>query len=179
MGRSCWRYNFCRDKIRLLSWQTYFCCNKTFAATNICHDKHNFVVTKVCLSWQTYFCHDKTVVVTNICGHKQFYHDKSFVTTNLLLSRQKKSFVMMTKVCLLRQKFSFNKYMFVTTKTFCHGKHTFCCNKICHSKHTFVVIKDVFVRTKLLSGQKWYLWQLPPMAMTEVCNKGTKALTVH
>ena len=64
-----------------------------------------FVATKV-LSWQTHVC-----------------HDKSSVTTSILLSRQKPSFVM-TRVSLLQQNFCCNKNMFVTTKYFCRNKST-------------------------------------------------------
>ena len=68
----------------------HFCCHKTFVTAIICHDKHNFVTTKLLLQ-QAYFCCDKPVfyrdnsmlvatklllsVTTNIC------HEKSFVAT--------------------------------------------------------------------------------------------------
>ena len=75
IGGSCYKYQFCRDKsfvttntclspqtrvyrdkTRLLSQQKYDCRDKImfvakkyfcFVATNICHDKHVFVATKV------------------------------------------------------------------------------------------------------------------------------------
>ena len=48
IGGSCHKYNFCRDKTRLLSRQKYVCRDKiTFAVTNICRDKRNFVATKI------------------------------------------------------------------------------------------------------------------------------------
>ena len=169
------KHVFCRDKsmlvtAKVLSWQTYFCRHKTFVATNICHDKHNVVMTKVRLSWQN-FCRDKHIFVATkyLWQQTQFYLDESFVATSLLLLQQNKSFVT-TKVCLSGQNFSCDKCMFVTTNIILSWQNLsqqayFCCDK------------DVFVVTKLLSGQKWYLWQLSPM--TEVCNKGTKARTVH
>ena len=52
-----WRQTrICCDKTRLLSRQKYACRDKTFVATNICRDKHNFAVTKVLR--QAYFCRD-------------------------------------------------------------------------------------------------------------------------
>ena len=55
--------NFCHDK------QRYACHKKSFVATKIfCHDKHNFVTTKL-LSWQAYFCHNKRrVLVVDTMG---------------------------------------------------------------------------------------------------------------
>ena len=73
--------------------------------------------------------------------------------------------------------------MFVATNTtelfvetnICRDKHDkimFVETNICRDKHSFVVTKDVFcvcrdkhvfVATKLLSREKLYLWQLPPM----------------
>ena len=59
----------------ILSQQTFFFPYKTFAAMNICHDKHNFVVTTVLLQ-QSYFCHNK----------KLFCCDKHmFVVTKIIL----------------------------------------------------------------------------------------------
>ena len=43
---------------RLLSPQKYACCYKTFVATKLCCDKHNFVATK------HVFCHVKSFVMT-------------------------------------------------------------------------------------------------------------------
>ena len=94
IGGSCHKYNFCRDKRRVLSRQkyacrdklllrqTYFCRDKSFVATNICSDKSNSV-TKICLSRQI-FCRLKHVFVATII----FSYDKhDFVATNVL-SRQ-------------------------------------------------------------------------------------------
>ena len=72
----------------------YFCCDKT--EPNICHDKRNFVATKV-LSQQGYFCHDKHVFVTTkhiFCCKKSMpattnvCHNKSFVVTNIILTKK-------------------------------------------------------------------------------------------
>ena len=92
--------------------------------------------SKIFLAWQTHLC-----------------HDKSFVTS--LFSSRQKTF------------FGHDKYVFVTTKI-CLSQQQFCCDK-----HTFVATRDmfchdkhVFVVTKLLSWQKWSLWQLLPMIVT-------------
>ena len=83
-----------------------------------------------------------------------------FVTTkHVFLSRQEdachnKTFVT-TKSML----------MFVATKYFCCNKHKQTFYLFCHDKH-------VFVMTKLLSQQKLYLWQLPPMIALR-CSAGT------
>ena len=99
-GGNCHKYHFCHNKTCLLSQQIYFCCDKTFVMTIICHDKHKFVTTKL-LSQQAYFCPDKPV----------FWHDKSMlVATQLLL-------FVATNIC--REK------SFVATKIFCHDKHNF------------------------------------------------------
>ena len=63
-----------------LSRQTYFCRNKSFVATNIWRDIHNFVATNVNV------CRDKlTFVATNMCF---FCRDKSMLVSTKLLSRQ-------------------------------------------------------------------------------------------
>ena len=102
---SCHKHHFCRDKC-FVATKHVFCCNKSMLAVT------TFVATKLCLSWQNIFCH-KTFVVTNICGDKRvcceksklvmttllprqnyICHDKNmFVTTSILLSRQKMYFV--------------------------------------------------------------------------------------
>ena len=70
-----------------LSRQTYFCHDKTFVATNISRDKHNFgcsgkltfVATKMCLFRQN-ICLDKhAFVVRNICCDKRFVATKMIV----------------------------------------------------------------------------------------------------
>ena len=70
-----------------LSRQTYFCQGKTFVATNISRDKHNFgcsgkltfVATKICLFRQNLCCDKHVFAVRNICC------DKRFVATEMLL----------------------------------------------------------------------------------------------
>ena len=98
VGGSCHKCHFCCDKTHLLLGQKYayhdksfvmnflIYHNKTFVTTNICRDKHNFVMTI-----------------------------NFFATTSILLLRQNTSFVM-TKVCLSRQKFCHDKHVFVMTK---------------------------------------------------------------
>ena len=85
---------------------------------------------------------------------------------------------------------SCHKYHFCRDKyLFCRGKRTFVatkhvfrrdksilvatntCLQFCRGKHTYVATKDVLSRqayfccykTLVLSRQKWYLWQLPPI----------------
>ena len=75
-----------------LSQQTYYCHDKTFVMTNICHSKHNFVATSLLLSWQThvmkkYACHNNKIVMTNTCLTRQI-----FVTTKIFC-RNKHNFV--------------------------------------------------------------------------------------
>jgi len=76
--------NFCRAKIMFVA-TTYFCCDKTFVTTNICHDKH-------VLSQPAYFCHDKRRVLlsqprqTCFCHDKHICCDKTCVATKLLVA---------------------------------------------------------------------------------------------
>ena len=97
----------CRDRTSVatklcLLWQRCVCRIKTFAMTNICRKKHNFVKTgiifvitrllspqkyaccyKKLLSWQNYVCCDKhNFVVTK----HVFCHVKSFVITKTILA---------------------------------------------------------------------------------------------
>ena len=68
----------CNDKRRVLSWQIYacrdktFCHNKQFLVTNMCCDKHNFVMTKL-LSRQAYFLSQQ---------QKTFWSWQNFSMTN-------------------------------------------------------------------------------------------------
>ena len=90
--------------------------NTCFVATNICHDKHNFVTLKP-LSRQNYVCRDKTRLLSgkklclsrqNVCRDKNilsrrtsFCRDRCFIAASILLSRQ--------NTCLSRLKFCCNK----------------------------------------------------------------------
>ena len=155
----------CHDKTCLLSWQKYAWSYKTS------------VVTKLCLSWQMFY-HDRY-----LSQQTHVSCDKSFVSTSILLLRQKTCFVM-TNPCLSWQKCACQNKTFVATKL-CLSQQIFVVTNIllwqkyfvmtnsfsqqnfCHNKHNFVTTKDVFCRnkhlfvvTKLLSWQKWYLWQL-------------------
>ena len=64
-----------------------------------------------------------------------------------------------------------DKSMFVARKKkkawtyFCRDKHNFVATKdvFCRNKHVFVATNTCFIATKLLSRQKLYLWQLPPI----------------
>ena len=113
-----------------------FVVTNYFFATDICHDKHMFVTTKVLLQ-QAYFCCDKRCVLlwqTCVCCYKS------------KLSQQ--------KICC-------NKIMFATTNVCCNKG--FVATKICLLRQRFCRKKLTFVATKLLSWQNLYLWQLPPV----------------
>ena len=106
IGGSCQKYNFCRDKRRVLSQPQYACRNKTFVAT----DKRNFVATE-------YFCHDQTFVATSICVCRD----------NFFLSRQ--AYFCCDKRCVLsRQK------RVCHDKWACRVKIMFVATNICHDK---------------------------------------------
>ena len=88
------------------------------------------------------------------------------VATKVSLPRQNYVFATNKHIYLSRQtRVCHNKSKLVTTKV-CREKHvhTFVATKdvFCCDKHTFVATKDVFI-TELLSRQKRYLWQLPPI----------------
>ena len=103
---------------KLLSRQTYSCCKKTFVATNICRDKHIFVVT-IC-------CCDKLTFVTT---KHVFCRDKSMLVRTTKLSQQKN--IVATNVLFVQQKFCCSKHTFVMTKdVFCYDKHMFVMTKM-------------------------------------------------
>ena len=79
------KYHFVAAKVQIrvlsgtkvcFSPQDYVCLDKSFVATNICRDKHNFIATKL-LSQQAYFCRDKHVFVAT---KLVFCRDKTFVS---------------------------------------------------------------------------------------------------
>ena len=165
IGGSCHKYHFCRDKTFVVTntclWQTFlvtktsrqtFCLDKlTFVATNTCLLRQNisFVSTKACLLRQN-FCRDKQVFVATTI----FCHGKH----TFVISRDKD---VATNVLSRQAYFCRDKQMFVATTIFCHDKHTVVATK----DSFFVATNNVFVATKLLSRQKWYLWQLLPMVI--------------
>ena len=111
------------------------CAYEIFVATNT----DNFVCTK--RQHTSFFA-------TKLCLLRQnFCCDKSFAAGNnwTRVCRDKKYFVV-TIIILSRHKFCRNTHTFVAT-----------------TKDVFCRDKYVFVATELLSRQKWYLWQLPPM----------------
>ena len=153
-----WQTRVCRDKTRLLSRQMFCHYKHIFVIysrqTNICHDRHNFVMTKV-MSRQAYFCCDKHVF---LASKHVFCHD--------------------TKVCLSQQKFCCDKHVsylswqkyFDMTKVllrqaylcrdmFCRDKH------VCHDK-TFVAPKMILVAAPANDTKQWY--------KTKIQNKDTK-----
>ena len=77
--------------------------NTSLVATKVLAWSDKSFVAKTCLSWQKYACRDKTLLVMTKVWHDCslrvgffFFCDKTFVTTSILLSRQ--------KTCLPRQK---------------------------------------------------------------------------
>ena len=123
--------------------QQKFCRDElVFVATNTCLSQQNtsFVVSKVCLPWQNCVCHDK-----------------------VFLSRQ-------TRVCRYKHAFVTTKDMFCCDTHVCHDKSRLVTTKLCLLWQKFCCNKNMFVATNTyLSGQKWYLWQLPPMITHELC----------
>ena len=146
-----------------------------FVVTNVlsqmfCQNKHMFVMKK------HIFCHDKSrFVMINFCHEKIVCGDKTFVATNTFVAT---SFV------------TTSIFYFMTKDMFCYDKYNVCCHKsilvvtkvlsqhnyVCHGKclswqvlswqnmtKIFCHDKRNFFTTKLLSQQKWYLWQLPPV----------------
>ena len=92
IGGSCHKYNFCRDKTRVLSRQKYACRDKGFVATKVPSGQiHVFVATK------HVFCRDKSILVinchkvylSNTCSSRQIFRDKhNFVAGSILLSTE-------------------------------------------------------------------------------------------
>ena len=114
--------------------------------------------------------------------------DKTFVATNIILSRQ--NFTRVTTkqdTCLSHKTFVATKDVLSVCrdKRKCLSRQT---TKLCLSRQIFVVFlatkmivvtalasdsnKHMFVATKTcLSQQKWYLWQLPPI-IKGTCTRG-------
>ena len=110
----------------------------------------SFVATKVCLSEQN-FCHDKIVC-----------HNKTFVGTNRCLSWQAyfchdRRHVLSWQTCVCCDK------SFIAIKKNSANKHKLFCDKTYATGIILSQQKVCFVTTKLLSWQKLYLWQLPPV----------------
>ena len=124
-----------------LSWQNIFVATKLLL-------RQIFVTANKCLSWRKFFGDKHTFVSQCVLSWQTCVcRDKSFVVINICCH---KTFVT-TKICLSWQKFCRDKHTFVVTKDmFCHDKY-------------------VFVATKLLSRQKWYSRQLPPMIVSRQC----------
>ena len=99
----------------------------------------SFVRTKVCLPGQNY------IFVAHSCRDQKMH----FVATNTCLSQQ--NFRRDKTGLLFWQKYA------------CRDKTTFLSHTLVATKDAFCRDKHMFVTTKLLSRQKWYLWQLPPM----------------
>ena len=149
IGGSCHKYHFCCNKSFVMTLCLSWLKKKS---TNICHNKHNLVMTKG-LWWQAYFCHDKHVfVMTN----HAFCCDKSMLVATKVLSRQnifgttKQACFCCDKRCVLSWQTGVccDKYMFVMTKiilvavpandmshpevTLCEPLHMVTCRRITH-----------------------------------------------
>ena len=127
-----------------------------------------FVATQV-LSRQTCVCHDKTRLLSQ---QKYACCDKTFVSTKNYVCHDK-TFVA-TKLCLYATNICHDK-SFVTTKIFLRDKHNFVATKLvsqhayfCRDKRRVLSRQTRVSRDKLLSRQKLYLWQLPPMIVSNL-----------
>ena len=152
--------NLCRYHWRELP-QISFLLRQKFS-----RDKYVFVATKyvfcccffVFLSRQKYACRDKT-----------------FVATKFYLSQQ-------IRVCRDKHTFSCEKRRVLSLQT--RVKKIVATN-ICRNKHVFVATtvlsrQAYFCRDKgrVLSRQKQYLWQLPPMICRHQCPHAHSDITV-
>ena len=121
-------------------------------STKVCLSRQNCFSRRIlCLSRQNYIRYDKHVFTAT----NQFCRDKSFVATSILFIAH----------FLPRQKYACrDQIKFVETNI--------CCDKIllsrqtyfCHDRHIFV-----------LSRQKLYFWQLPPMIVFWGSHRGARA----
>ena len=105
-------------------------------------------------------CHDKTFVATNI------YRNKHVFVVTEVLSWQ--AYFSCNKRCVLSWQNYVCHYKYLSWQTFCHDKNMFVMTSfvtasilLSRQKSCFVAT-NMCVMTKLLSWQKWYLWQLPP-----------------
>ena len=120
------------------------------------------------------------------CHKYNFCWDKLHLMLVIILLWQN-IFVATKNTCLLWQTFCYDKQTFVTTKdmflivmanVFVVTKVSLLWQNFCCDKNMFVMTKHVFVMTKLLSWQKWYLWQLPPMIESKCFYEWTESLYV-
>ena len=171
--------------------------------TNICSNKHNFVTTKL-LSRQAYFCHDKHVFVATkhiFCHDKSmllhtFVATKVlslqiFVATNIILTRQahlswqtrfcrdKTHLLSQQKyACRDKKKLSRQTQILVATKVWSWQKYSVA-TKLRLSVATKVLLRQAYWgcdKTRLLSRQKLYFWQLPPMIQLSISRNSGHAL---
>ena len=161
---------------------------------SVCRDKCKLIATNI-LSRQNYVCHDKYLSQQNVCRDKNVRCDKSFVAISVLLSRQKTCLSWQTRVCQDKNYTcgSSRQWYFCRDKGCVLSRQT----RACHDKSKFVVTKflsrqncvchDFFLpltkmclsrqtyicrdKTRLLSRQKWYLWQLLPMIVSLLCSR--------
>ena len=132
-------------------------------------------VVQICLENKNHNMHVSLIthtlhsqIITGWSCHKRdFWHDKSSVTTSTSLSWQKMCFVT-AKSLSWNKNVCCNKYTCLSQQTFCRDKHVLSWQTCLSSRQThFCHDKTVFVATKLLLWPKSYLWQLPPMITNE------------
>ena len=106
---------------------------------------------------QVYFCRNKGFVATNTRLSRQKYAccDKTFVTINIFFS---------CACCFSWQTKQLSRQNYVCHQKCCQGTHTSVTTKdvFCHDKRLVLLCQTHVCCNKLLSWQKWYLWQLPP-----------------
>ena len=129
-----------------LSQQSVFVTTK-----HIFHHKKSMLLAIKLLLWQNYVCHDKML-----------WQKTCFILTGIPLSQQKMYFVatdvfVTTKICLSWQKLLWENMLSPTN--ICHDK-SFVAKKKQEKKHATNI--NVCAK-KLLSQQKWCLWQLLPV----------------
>ena len=152
---------------KVLLRQTYLCCNKTFAATNICCNKHNFVTTKLLLR-QAYFCGKKTrsfvtALVTLILQIWRKDMWQLWSTSELLWPVFHSSSLLMTLISICKplrwcslhaqQNMSFVVTKVLLRQTYLCCNKTFAATNICCNKHNFVTTK-LLLRQAYFCGKK-------------------------
>ena len=121
------------------------------------------------------------IIVIVLFSHFSLCHKVNDVVKRQMSTALSNTSFVTKKVCLSWQKFCRENITLVATKYFCHDKYLSRQTQFCRDKHIFVATntkhvfcpdKSTLVETKLrvccdkrhvLSRQKWYLWQFPPM----------------
>ena len=103
----------------------YFLSRQSFVTTNMCLSRQNtsFVATKVCLSQQNIFV--ATKLFTTICRDKQFCRDKRD-KTRLLLRQNYASIIFVATNTCCRDKSFVTTNIILSRQTFCRDKNDTC-----------------------------------------------------